>query len=188
VAAGLEDLGRASDAVGAVIARIDADQWDLPTPCTDWNVRQLVSHLVFGNRVFLARLSGAAMPDRTADHLGDDPAAAFRNTASDLQEALSRAGVLERSYPGPLGVITGAETLQIRLYDLLAHGWDLEQASGIPANLPADAAAESLVFVRRQLATAPRTGRFAEPQSCPENAPAIDRLVAFLGRRPRSEG
>jgi uncharacterized protein (TIGR03086 family) len=182
VAATIEDLRRASDAVGALIARIDATQWDLPTPCTDWNVRHLVSHLVFGNRVFVARLSGSAMPDRNADQLGDNAAAAFLDTAADLRNELRPSGVLERSYPGPLGVITGAETLQIRLYDLLAHGWDLEQATGIPANLSEDVAAQSLVFVRHQLAGAPRTGRFAEPQPCPDTAPAIEQLAAFLGR------
>ncbi len=171
--------------MGAVIARIDENQWDLPTPCTEWNVRDLVSHLVFGNRVFVARLSGDEMPDRHADQLGDDAAAAYVDTAADLLDALRPEGVLERRYPGPLGVITGLETLQIRLYDLLAHGWDLEQATGLPVDLPEDAAAESLEFVRGQLATAPRTGRFAEPQLVPDTAPAIDRLAAFLGRQPK---
>lgn len=169
-----------------MIAGIGADQWELPTPCTEWNVRTLVGHLVFGNRVFTARLTGEPMPDRNTDQLGDDAGAAFLTTASHLQAALRPEGVLERSYPGPLGTITGAETLQIRLYDLLAHGWDLEQATGIPADLPEDVAAESLEFVRNQLASMPRAGRFADPQPVADDARAIEQLVAFLGRRPNA--
>ena len=39
-----------------------------------------------------------------------------------------------------MGSATGGERLQIRLYDLLAHGWDLAQATGIPLRLPEDLA------------------------------------------------
>jgi uncharacterized protein (TIGR03086 family) len=72
--------------------------------------------------------------------------------------------------------------LQIRLYDLLAHGWDLAQATQIPARLPEDIAERALAFAQAQLSTQSRTGRFSEPQPVEEPAPAIDRLAAFLGR------
>jgi uncharacterized protein (TIGR03086 family) len=72
--------------------------------------------------------------------------------------------------------------LQIRLYDLLTHGWDLAQATGMPAQIPDELAEQALAFVRHQLSTPPRTGRFAEPQPLDGNAPALDRLAAFLGR------
>lgn len=178
----VEDLARASDAVAELIAHIAPVQWELPTPCTEWDVRRLVNHLVAGNLIFVARLEGGAMPERGTDLLGDDPVAAFRESAADLRAAFRPDGVLDRSYPGPLGVITGAETLQIRLYDLLAHGWDLEQATGIAGDLPDDLAAQSLLFVRHQLATMPRTGRFAEPQAVADTARPIEQLAAFLGR------
>jgi uncharacterized protein (TIGR03086 family) len=86
-----------------------------------------------------------------------------------------------------LGNATGAERLQIRLYDLLAHGWDLGQATGIPARLPSDLAEQALAFVRDQLSTQPRTGRFTEPQPIDDTATAIERLAAFLGRQVRPE-
>jgi hypothetical protein len=43
-------------------------------------------------------------------------------------------------------------------------------------------AEQALVFVRDQLSTQARTGRFTEPQSVDGTAPAIDRLAGFLGR------
>jgi uncharacterized protein (TIGR03086 family) len=184
----VEQLGCASGAVAGLISNIRADQWSAPTPCTDWTVRQLVNHLIGMNRVFAALLAGQPPPPRpSADHIEEDPVGAYRDSAAELQAAFGRPGVLERAYPGPLGTATGAERLKIRLYDLLAHGWDLAQATEQPADLPDDLAAQSLAFARTQLNGQARPGRFGPAQSVAEQAPAIERLAAFLGR-PVSTG
>jgi uncharacterized protein (TIGR03086 family) len=185
----VEQLGRASGAVASLISNIRADQWSAPTPCTDWTVRQVVNHLIGMNRVFAALLAGQPPPPRpSADHIEDDPAGAFRDSAAVLQAEFGRPGVLERAYQGPLGTATGAERLKIRLYDLLAHGWDLAQATEQPPGLPDDLAAQSLAFARTQLTEQARPGRFGPAQIVAEQAPAIERLVAFLGRPVSTEG
>jgi len=184
----VEQLGRAFDAVGGLISNIRADQWSAPTPCTDWTVRQVVNHLIGMNRVFVALLADQPPPPRPpADHVEDDPVGAYRGSAAALRAAFGRPGVLERAYHGPLGTATGAERLQIRLYDLLAHGWDLAQATGQPAGLPDDLAEQSLAFARTQLTEQARPGRFGPAQIVDEQAPAIERLVAFLGRPVNTE-
>ncbi len=184
----VEQLGRASDAVAGLISNIRADQWSAPTPCTEWTVRQVVNHLIGMNRVFAALLAGQPPPPRPpADHAEQDPVRAYRDSAAALRAAFARPGVLERTYRGPLGTATGAERLQIRLYDLLAHGWDLAQAIGQPDGLPDDLAEQSLVFARTQLTEQARPGRFGPAQDVAEHASAIERLVAFLGR-PVSTG
>jgi uncharacterized protein (TIGR03086 family) len=183
-----EQLGRAFDAVAGLIGNIRPDQWSAPTPCTDWTVRRLVNHLIGMNRVFVALLADQPPPPRpSADHVEGDPVGAYRDSAAALQAAFGRPGVLERSYHGPLGTATGAERLQIRLYDLLAHGWDLAQATKQPVDLPDDLAEQSLTFARTQLIEQARPGRFGPAQIVGEQAPAIERLVAFLGR-PVSTG
>jgi uncharacterized protein (TIGR03086 family) len=178
----VEQLSRALSAVGDLIEGVRQEQWSATTPCTDWTVRELVNHLVGMNLVFTALLSDQAPPERGADRLGDDPVGAYRASGSALAAAFDRPGVLERSYQGPLGAATGRDRLQIRLYDLLTHGWDLAQATGQPAGLPNDLAEQALEFARRQLSGQPRTGRFAPAQAVSDDAPAIDRLAAFLGR------
>jgi uncharacterized protein (TIGR03086 family) len=178
-----EQLGRAFDAVAGLISNIRADQWSAPTPCPDWTVRQVVNHLIGMNRVFAALLARQPPPPRpSADHVEDDPVGAYRGSAAALLAAFSRPGVLERTYHGPLGSAAGAERLQIRLYDLLAHGWDLAQATEQPADLPEDLAEQSLAFARTQLTEQARPGRFGPAQIVDEQASAIERLVAFLGR------
>ncbi len=168
--------------MGDLIDRIAADQWTAPTPCTEWSVRDVVNHLVGMNLVFVALFEESPMPARGADRLGADPAGAYHRSAVALQAAAARPGVLERSQATPVGVATGVERLQWRIVDLLAHGWDLGQATGVAAELPDDLAEQALTFARARLPSQPRAGRFADPQPIRDNAPAIDRLAAFTGR------
>ena len=168
--------------MGGLIDRIAADQWMAPTPCTEWNVRDLVNHLVGANLVFVALFEGSPMPERGADRLGADPAGAYRRSAAALQAAAARPGVLERSQATPVGHATGAERLRWRIADLLVHGWDLVQATGVVAEMPRDLVEQALRLVRAQLPSQPRGGRFADPQPIRDSAPAIERLVAFTGR------
>jgi uncharacterized protein (TIGR03086 family) len=179
----VDQLSRALSAVGDLIAGVREEQWSAPTPCTDWTVRELVNHLVGMNLVFASLLGDEAPPERGAERIGDDPLGAYRESGSLLTAAFDRPGVLGRIYQGPLGAATGADRLQIRLYDLLAHGWDLARATGQPGELPNDLAEQALAFARVQLATQPRRGRFDPAQGISDDAPAIDRLAAFLGRR-----
>lgn len=179
----INDLDRSSEAVGALIDGVRPDQWLGKTPCVDWTVRGLVDHVIGMNRVFVATLTGQALPPRpAADHVEGDPGAAFRNTAAELLVAFSAPGVLDRVYTGPLGSATGAERLQIHLYDLLAHGWDIARATRQRAELPDGVAERSLAFARTQVHEEARPGRFGEAQPVDDGAPAIGRLVGFLGR------
>ena len=119
----VDDLARALHAVGLLISEVRPDQWSAPTPCADWDVSRLVQHLGGMNLVFTALLLDKTPPPRPVpDHEETDPLGAYRHSAAALQEAFARPGVLARQYEGPLGSATGADRLEIRMYDLLAHG------------------------------------------------------------------
>jgi hypothetical protein len=49
--------------------------------------------------------------------------------------------------------------------------------------LPDDLVVQALTFVRAQLPGQSRAGRFADPRSIRDDAPAIDQLAAFTGRQ-----
>jgi uncharacterized protein (TIGR03086 family) len=179
----LDRLARSFAAVGELIDAIQPGQWSAPTQCMEWTVHRLVEHLVGKNLVFAAVLAGDPLPQRGDGLPGDRLARAYRESAAGLLDAFGRPGVLDRSYEGPLGAATGAERLEIRMYDLLAHGWDLAQALGQPAALPEDAAEASLAFARADgRAVRPGGGCFGHPRPVAESAPAMERLAAFLGR------
>jgi uncharacterized protein (TIGR03086 family) len=178
----LDALGRASAPVADLVGRIRADQWTLPTPCTEWDVRRVVEHLVGMDLVFAAMLGDGPMPDRGADVLGDDPVGAFRRSAAALQEVAARPSVLARTQTTPRGPTTRPERLRWRVVDLLVHGWDLAQATGSALDVPEDLAATGLDLARAQLPTQDRAGRFADPQPVDDGAPTLDLLAAYTGR------
>ena len=180
----MEKLALVLEVASELIAGTRPEEWSAPTPCSAWDVRRLVEHLVGMNLVFAAMLTDQSPPQRGEDLLGDDPIGAYRNSASALLAAFAQPAVLDTTFQGPLGPATGAERLQIRLYDLLAHVWDLGQATDQPVQVPDDLAHQVLVFVRRQLSAHPRGDRFGPAQPVSDDAPAIDQLVAFLGRSP----
>ena len=118
------------------------------TPCLDWTVHRLVEHLVGKNLVFAAVLAEQPLPQRGDGMPSGQLAPAYFDSAAVLLDAFNEPGVLDRTYEGPLGAASGEQRLQIRMYDLLAHGWDLAQALVRPAHLPEDAAEASLAFAR----------------------------------------
>ena len=71
----------------------------------------------------------------------------------------------------------------MRTNEGLIHGWDLAHATGQTAAFPEAVAEQTLATVRVTLAGRPRDPRgFGVEQPAPEDAPALDRLAAFLGR------
>lgn len=173
----------ACTAVGNLIADLRPEQWQTPTPCPEWNVRDVVNQLVFGNLMFASRIGEQQLPTRGADHLGDDPVEAFWTSAQTLQAVFTCPGTIERSHRGPQGRVTGAVLLQIRIFDLLAHGWDIMQATGLRVDVPDELAERALLFAQDHLSTRrARTGRFAEPQPVDDTTSPLNRLAGFLGR------
>jgi uncharacterized protein (TIGR03086 family) len=187
-------LGMALGAYGALLANVRDDQWSNATPCPDWDVRQLVNHVVSGNRIFAAIMRGEQLPPsdelarlRSEDVLGDDPLTAYRAAGSELVTAFADPAVLDRVVQAPAGRVPGLVVLHLRVTELLVHGWDLAHATGQAGELPQDLAEEEIAFTRRMFdGGVPRAGRFAEVTQVADDAPALDRLAAELGRDVRT--
>ncbi|MCW2743987.1 MAG: hypothetical protein JWM48_537 [Mycobacterium sp.] len=184
----LGDLARALDATGVLVARVRADQLDAPTPCAGWTVRDLLRHLSGGDRL-IARLLGAEVPPHADDA---DPSTTYQRSAAVLLAAFARPGVAAEMVDAPVGTVPVPVLLHIRITETLVHGWDLAWATGQPVQLPSDLAAAELAFTAAALPMIPTQRRtFADPRPVAENAPAIDRLAALLGRdvaRPVQHG
>ncbi len=179
----LAALDRAIAGTDRLIARIKADQWSAPTPCTEWDVRALVTHVTSSMLNFAALVRGEPRPDGTADHQTDDPVAAYRSAAAAMCAAFGAPGALDRIYPSPIGPVPGSVLVHLRITELLVHGWDLARATGQPADLPADVAEGELTLWRAQFTDGLPAGLpFAPARPVTVHAPAIDHLAAFLGR------
>jgi uncharacterized protein (TIGR03086 family) len=188
----LAPLETALDGTGALVAAVSAEQWDLPTPCSDWTVRRLVNHLVGGNRLATRILRGERMPPvdqlgrrGSEDQLGSDPANAFATSARELLAAIRAPGVLDSVHTLPAGTLPGPAVVHLRTVEALVHGWDLSRATGRALSVPDELAEQELRFSRDLLGRMPEERRPFEPsRPVDDGAPAIDRLAALLGRDP----
>jgi uncharacterized protein (TIGR03086 family) len=102
---------------------------------------------------------------------------------------LGAPGALERTHTVPVGTLPGPAVVHLRTVETLVHGWDLARATGRRAPFPDELAEAELTFSRDLLGRLPE-GRqpFATSRPVPDDAPAIDRLAALLGRAPEPAG
>jgi uncharacterized protein (TIGR03086 family) len=182
----VSQLSVALEVTGQLIAGVREEQWASSTPCPEWDVRALVSHLITGNQLFAAAVGGGPPAGPPAPAPAQPPTAlqhAYRDSAVALLAAFGEPGALERTVTVPFGTVPGLVALHLRVTELLVHGWDVARATGQPAAFPGELAAAELDFTLRHLPDVP-AGRspFAPPQPVDPAAPAIDRLAARLGR------
>lgn len=110
------------------------EQWDLPTPCREWSVRDLTNHVTGEDRWTVPLMRGST-PDEVGhrldgDLLGEDPIRASLAAAADattvVRETLPSEEPVHLSY----GDEERAEYLRQLAADHLVHGWDLAVATG----------------------------------------------------------
>jgi uncharacterized protein (TIGR03086 family) len=127
-------LDRATAGFHGLLAEVSGEDWDTPSPNPGWSVRELVSHVVGGNRRYLVLLTGAPTAEveklRGGDHLGDDPLAAFDRTSAEVAAAFREPGALDRAVHHRKGDRTGDDLLTMRILEHALHGWDLATAIG----------------------------------------------------------
>lgn len=185
----LDDLYHAQAAVTMVVVGVAPEDWGLPTPCDDFDVAGVLRHLTVGERAFVTSLGGttydlaAINADAQTIDLEDLPRA-YELGARVLREALADADPAA-TYPTGIGPMSPTHIAELRTIEALVHGWDMAQ--GFDGHLVVDdAVAERAIEYSRALIDrlpADRTP-FAEPVPVADTAPAIDRLVALLGRDP----
>ena len=77
----------------ARLGALRPDDWERPTPCTEWNVRQLVNHVVGVHfrvtRLLLGGTRHEYVTTRDDDWLGDDHLAAWSSASRDLDSAVA---------------------------------------------------------------------------------------------------
>ena len=164
-----------------VIGNVRADQYDNPTPCPEWAVRDLLGHTIGVVAGLGAAASGAP---REAFALGPDPAAQFRQAADTALAAWRTPGIFDEVIDAGPGPMPGRVLAGINLLDTATHTWDLATATGQPAQLPDDLAATVLEVSRATISPGIRSGRFGPEVPAPPGGGPTEQLVAFLGRQP----
>jgi uncharacterized protein (TIGR03086 family) len=183
-------FGKAVALAGAVIGATRSDQLDNRTPCRDFRVRELLGHLV-------TALEHVAAVGRGHDPYGgpvvvrevpdDGWLRAWIDAAHKARAAWSDDATLAQIVRLPWAEQSGAATLAGYVNEVSVHTWDLATATGRRPEWNSRVLEVALDAIRQVL---PAEGRgdmgapFADPVEVPVDAPLIDRLVAWNGRRP----
>jgi uncharacterized protein (TIGR03086 family) len=173
----------------SIVAAVQPAQLDLPTPCTEYDVRALLSHIVGGlTRIALVGEGADALarPAR-ADGVPDDGwPAAYRAAAVRVTAAWADDATLDTLVEVPWGKVPGRFALAGYIQEILAHGWDLAKATGQPTEGDPELALWTLANAERILPPEPRGGEipFGPVIEAPPEAGPYAHLAAYLGRHP----
>jgi uncharacterized protein (TIGR03086 family) len=178
---------RACERFGENVAQVSDDQWGAPTPCTAWDVRALVQHLVSENAWIRPLLAGKTIADvgdsLDGDLLGGDPKAAWRRSAEQAQAAIGEEGALDRTVHISRGDVPGGEYVFEVLADLTVHGWDLARAIGAPEAIDPELLDAVYPYYEPLVDLLKPTGAFGPVVEAPPDADRQTTLLAMLGRK-----
>jgi uncharacterized protein (TIGR03086 family) len=177
---------RAVEEFDARVRAVGDDQWELPTPCSDWNVRQLVNHLVYENRWTVPLMGGATIAevgDRyEGDLLGDDPKGAWDESSKEAVQSVLADGALERVVDLSSGPTPAREYVSQLFADHLIHAWDLARAVGADERLDPGLVDACAAWFASMEATYRTIGAIGDRPETPPGADAQTTLLAAFGR------
>jgi uncharacterized protein (TIGR03086 family) len=165
---------RASDWSGEKVAGVT--DLTAPTPCTEWNMRDLLNHMLVTQRYFAGAATGQDVSPpgpNPPDTLSDDPSADFAKARADVIDAFSPEGVIEKTMPA----------LGIAFADSLLHGWDVAIATGQDATMPDGLAQAAYDTIHGRFTDEQRKGIFGAEITVPADATPQQRLLAYTGRK-----
>ncbi|AHH20723.1 hypothetical protein NONO_c59460 [Nocardia nova SH22a] len=178
----------------SLVDRVGAADLGRPTPCGEWDLARLLTHMTVQHRGFAAAARGGG-GDLDLWRMGDtaaDPVAAYREAAADVIVAFAENGVQERDFElpefAPGFTAPGYQAIGFHLIDYVVHGWDVARALGLPYELDPELAEPAL-----RVAEAVPDGEIRlQPGSpfalaLPETGDSdpLHRILTHLGRSPQ---
>ena len=179
---------RALDATRRFVEGVREEQWKDSTPCSEWNVRELLNHIIYGT-IWIEPIFAGKTLDEVGDRyegdlVGADALASYDAAVASAKLAIAAPGAMEVVCHIRRGDVSGAEYATSMFTDVFIHGWDLAKATGQDATLDTDLVQECYAVVE------PRKERFRQSAafgsgSVPDPSEGADlqtRLLAILGR------
>jgi uncharacterized protein (TIGR03086 family) len=184
-----EVVGRFQASVNCVDTPLHAmagTEWSQPTPCSDWDVRALLLHVVNELSWVPPLLAGRTVADvgseLDGDLLGADPVGAFHHAARLAHTAFEEPGAVDRVVHLSYGDESAANYCGQLTADMLIHGWDLARGVGADDTLPDGLVIWATGWLESVAPMLAGTGMFAPPLAVEPGADAQTALLAALGR------
>ncbi|MGW1494422.1 TIGR03086 family metal-binding protein [Streptomyces sp. NPDC002402] len=184
------DLRPAAHAVAQLIDGIGDERLGDPTPCPKYAVRELLGHLVGLATAFRDAARKDLGPTTDTDPgsvlpvLHDDWRTVLPQRLDELAEAWQQPGAWDGATQAGGVTFPAAVAGRVAINELVVHGWDLARATG-QEYLPSDASLQvSYELMKPTGDDASRDGMFGPVVAVPEDAPLLDQVIGFSGRRP----
>ncbi len=169
---------RACEGFAAVAEKVGT--WEVPSPCTEWDARGVVEHVIGFHEVLVLRPLGVK-----ANRPKDDAAARWRATQSAIVEAISRPGALDEEVDMGGGNMVGLRNLvQTLTTDVLVHTWDLAKAAGIDPPLDRELCTLGYERASKSREQFAQSDMFEDEVPVPDDADVCSRLLGIMGRDP----
>lgn len=183
-----ELFARSVDQFLAVAGRVQDDAWGRPTPCTDWDVRALMNHLVGEERWIVPLMEGRTIAEvgdgLDGDQLGSAPREAAVAAGKAATASMSEPGAMGRTVHLSFGDFSGADYAWQMLADHVVHTWDLAAATGQDRQLDPALVAATAAWWTGWEAAYRGAGAVAPTVEVGPDASGQDRLIASFGRDP----
>jgi uncharacterized protein (TIGR03086 family) len=182
--------GRSGERFAALVAEVGPRRWHDGTPCSAWDVRTLVHHLLYEQRWVPPLFEGLTIEQVGArfegDLMGGDAAAWPGLLASSIEQAhaaVARPGALDRDVHLSFGDAAAREYVMELTADLAIHGWDLARATGQDDTLDPGVIALLLPWAEANADFLAGSGMFGSRIDVGPGPPDDVRLLGLLGRR-----
>lgn len=168
-----------------VVEGIGSDQWSNPTPCSKWNVRELVTHTLGVMANFTAAAANRPIVGDPDDFdLGDDAAVTMAALSAENVAAWKERGELESAVSLGENEFPGMVGISINMLDAYVHAWDIAKATGQDCVLDAEICASLLGFAKQAIPESPREGdNFHAVVGTADDAGSDAKLLGYLGRQ-----
>jgi uncharacterized protein (TIGR03086 family) len=174
-----------------LVAKAEARDLARPTPCADWTLHGLLTHMTTQHYGFAAASVGDGdLAQWRPRPLGSDPIAAYGAAADHVLAAFAADGVLEQEFPLPefkRGLMyPGRQAISFHFVDYVVHSWDVAKTLGLPVDFDPALLDAALRVARAVPGGAARTepGAPVAPPVTWLGDTSLDQIVAALGRSP----
>lgn len=182
---------RAQDGFDEVLATVATGEWDRPSMCAEWTVRDVAGHVVWGQRLtrewavgreYTGTGGAPGAPHPGADELASDPPLeTWRAARDETTEVLTPENLRRRIVTNAFGEIPLEGFVTALVTDFLAHTFDIGHALGREVRLAPELLPFAFAWSRKQVFRVP--GGIGPELTPPDASGEQTRLLAFLGRR-----
>ena len=181
----IETLSAIFAKTAPLLSAVRASDLTLPTPCGEYNLAAVLSHIAVWVQVFDASVNDATYDFDPATHkISQGWAEIFDSSSARIVDGLRTRG-FDRPMKMTASSLPGEFVLNMLLMEYIGHGWDICRTTHQPTPYSDHEATVALAASEAILAPQYRgTGMFEAAVDVPANATPMEAFVAFLGREP----